>query len=144
MWMCCLSLVCALTAAPLEVEGDDTLAYYLSKSDLVIVGTVAEKPGYAVEESGGRIYSAAIEVHEVLKGSLPRTAAKTPAVLKPLIVRIEEERDEELPLLRKGSKCIFFLDKDGAKTVDVWFGVQRHTTALAKSITRLAKRDAAK
>ncbi|HEV3255428.1 MAG TPA: hypothetical protein VG013_00985 [Gemmataceae bacterium] len=131
-----LMLVFAASAA--ADGGDDTLRFFLSKSDLVVVGTVTSDPAGVEKEAGVVNYHCRVAVSEVLKGKV-----STKGELAVNIIRFESAEEDKLPYLKKGAKCILFLKSADPKTsswetADVWFGVQQFSPWMARSLKRLA------
>lgn len=120
-------------------EGDDTLKYYLSKSDLVVLGTIVNEPASFSSELGVLYYSCKFEVHDVLKGD----ASLEGKTLHVSIKRFEMVVEDKHPLLKRGHQSILFL-KDGSLdvpswvTTDFWFGLQYPSRWMAQSLKRLA------
>lgn len=120
-------------------EGDDTLAYYLAKSDVVLAGEVSSAPSAVSSEVGVVEYSFKVKVMEVLQGEI--RADEQPAVT---IIRFESNASDAPPWLRKGAKAVFFLrnrpdlGRRGYTSADPWFAAQPYNAALAKRIRRIA------
>ena len=120
-------------------EGDDTLRFYLSKSDLVVVGTITSEPGGRIFEVVVVHYWCDFAVSDVLKGE--DLAKKEVAVN---IVRLEVADKDRLPDVKKGAKCILFLKAMPKgqilrwQSADVWFAFQRYDPLMARSLKRLA------
>ena len=81
-------LACLLLYATVVADSsDDTLSFFLSKSELVVVGKIASEPMGVYSEAGVPNYICAFEISEVLKGGPPKTtkiddsiAGKIPAI----------------------------------------------------------------
>jgi hypothetical protein len=120
--------------------GDDTLIYYLSRSDLVVLGTITSEP-YGINHEPGVIhYGCEFKVAQVLKGD----DKLKDTTIRVSIKRLEMSADDGNPLLKKDSRCILFLKSQGQdvpswSTADFWFGVQYPSTTMASSLQRLAK-----
>jgi hypothetical protein len=116
-------------------DGDDTLKFYLGKSDVVLVGTVLESPVAYTFESGVPNYACSVNVEEVLKGDAALKGKQSIVV-----VRFESDASDRTVKLEKGAKLIFFLSQNdkSLSTVDVWFGVQPYGKWMAQSLARLA------
>ena len=140
-----LGLVLGLAVPAFADDGDDTLRFFLSKSELVVLGEITSEPHGVWDEKGVVNYICDFRIAEVLKGKKPGT--DTVAVN---IVQFELDKEDRLPGLKKGTKWIVFLKSapDGAKppwrTADFWFGVQRPSPWMAQSLKRLAEPDEAK
>jgi hypothetical protein len=130
-------LAVLLAAHAVGDDGDDTLRFYLGKSDLVVVGTIASEPVGVVKEAGVVHYPCDVAVTDVLKGAAPE---------KPLrvnIIRFERDEADTLPWLKKGARCILFLKAASGmpawQTADVWFGIQPESPWMVRSLKRLAR-----
>jgi hypothetical protein len=140
-----LGLAVVLAAPCLGDDGDDTLNFYLSRSDLVVRGEIVSHPVGFVWQAGVANYTCDFRIAEVLKGKGPGT--DTIAVM---IVRFELEEGDGLPDLKKGGKGVLFLKAaDGGatpawRTADVWFGFQRPAPWMVGSLKRLAEEAEAK
>src|SRR5262249_24329833 len=134
-----LGLVLALGTPAFADDSDETLRFFLSKSDLVVLGEITSKPDGIVDEKGVWNYVCDFRIAEVLKGQKP--GADT---IRINIVRIELNNENRLPELKKGGKCILFLKKAGVgvepawQSADSWFGFQRPSPWMARSLKRLA------
>lgn len=122
-------------------DADDGLRFYLSKSDVVVLGTIKGEPERIVEEVGVPNYICQFTVTGVAKGDAD-LKGKTLAIN---IVRFElNEKDRHL-LIKKDAECILFLKKQRSGKVpqltsaDYWFGVQQPSLLMFKSLSRLAK-----
>jgi hypothetical protein len=121
-------------------EGDDTLVYFLRKSDLVVIGTIKNEPVGVFTENGVPNYVCDFAVSEVLKGD----RAHKDKTLRINIVRFEMDDKDRHPLLKKDTECIVFLKKEPEgniprwATADFWFGLQQPSPWMAKSLKRLA------
>ncbi len=132
-------LACLLLYATVAADSsDDTLSFFLSKSELVVVGKIASAPEGVYSEAGVPNYICTFEISEVLKGQPPRTTT-----IDVNIVRFEAGDEDKNPLVKPDAKCILFLksvsqDRRAWETVDMWFGVQRYYPWMARSLKRLA------
>jgi len=121
--------------------GDGTLAFFLGKSDLVIIGKIQTEPIGVISESGVPKYVCDFEVFDVLKGDKTMNGKR----IQINIVRFEMDEKDRNPLIKKDSECIVFLNMqpDGNvprwATADFWFGIQHPSPWMAKSLKRLAK-----
>jgi hypothetical protein len=134
-------LLLGVPAVSAADDGDDTLRYYLSKSDLVVLGEIVSQPFGVMGELGVVNYLCDFKVEQLLKGKRPPGEE-----LKVNIVRFESHKDDKFPGLRKGGRFILFLkDMRPAKrippweTADVWFGIQHPSPKMARSLARLAR-----
>lgn len=132
-------LACLLLYATVVADSsDDTLSFFLSKSELVVVGKIASAPEGLYSEEGVPNYICDFEISEVLKGQPPRTAR-----IDVNIIRFEADDEDKNPLVRQGATCILFLkpvsqDRRAWETVDMWFGIQSYYPWMARSLKRLA------
>ena len=132
-----------LPSIVLADAGDDTLKFYLSKSNLVIKGKINTEPLGTVDELGVPNYICEFKVADVLKGD-GKLKGKT---ININIMRFEMDKKDRHPLIRKDAECILFLKKPPKGSVpqwvtaDFWFGVQHPSPWMAKSLKRLAKKE---
>jgi hypothetical protein len=146
--LCFLALLAAQWAAVvLADDGDETLLYYLSKSDVAVLGQFTSDVIGESGEAGVIHYQADFKVARLIKG--PAMGKKgVPQTISVNIVRFEFDKEDELPELAKGKKCILFLkqvgeqEKPSFRTADIWFGVQRPSPTLASSLSRLVSQQA--
>lgn len=127
-------------------SSDDTLKFYLGKSDVVVLGKIKSMPFGVMGEAGVVNYSCDFEVLDVLKNAATQpdqtSAGKT---IRISIVRFESDQTDRHPLITQGAKCIAFLKREpGANvprwsTADFWFGIQQPIPTMAKSLERVAK-----
>lgn len=127
-------------SAPAD-EDDDTLKYYLSKSDCVALGTIASEPIGISSEAGVVEYVCDFKVSESFKGDGVTNGVMTRVV----IVRFERGASDRHPLLKKGGECILFLNNASPsipkwRTVDFWFGIQYPNSLMGRSLKRLAQK----
>lgn len=148
--MRCMIAVGLALALPSLVVADDlqeTLRYYLAKSDVVVLGEFASEPIRKFAGKHGTDYQADFKIAQLVKWDAPGDT-KTGATITVHIVRatLHEEDfapEDQLPDLKKGGKCILFLTCHDEKptpsyiTADIWFGVQRPSSWMAKSLTRI-------
>ena len=131
-----------LAAASIASADDDTLRFYLSKSDLVVFGEIASDPTRVSEEVGAVYYFCDFTISEVLKSNQPLAIADPIHVN---IIRFERAAGERDPELKKGGVCVLFLKNLGSgeqprwETADVWFGFQRATLSLVDSLRRVVE-----
>lgn len=135
-----LGLALLLTTPLLACGSDATLRFYLAHSEVVVLGEVVSDISSATEEVGSVSYFCDFQIAEVLRGQGP--ADNKIAVN---IARFELSDADRLPELKRGYRCILFLNNQGTRktprwqTADVWFGVQHPSLSLAKSLRRLAR-----
>ena len=120
-------------------NSDNTLKFFLSKSELVVLGKITTDPDAFEDEMGVVNYTCEFKVQDVLKGD----AGLKGRVIKVDIIRFERDEKDKNPLIKKGGQCILFLksDKQSAwswSTADFWFGVQPPSPAMAHALKRLA------
>ena len=138
-------LLLALLILPIFVcradTSDDTLKFYLFKSDLVVVGRIVSEIGAVITELGVPNYICDFEIQDVIKGD----ESLIDKTIKVNIVRFEFDKEDKHPLIKKDSKCILFLKKANKgntpawKTADFWFGIQHPFPTMIKSLKRLAQ-----
>ena len=139
-----VTVVVILLAAFARVDADDeTLEFYLAKAEVVLLGEFTSEPiGYSTE--GGVVhYQADFQIEQILKGG-ELGERHVGGTIKANMVRFEFEPEDKLPELAKGGRCILFMlcndrqETPSYLTVDMWFGVQRASPTMAKSLARLA------
>lgn len=126
-------------AASSDQTGDDTLRFYLSKSDIAVLGKIVAAPLEYQFESGVPLYQCEFLVSDVYKGDV----ALKGEIIKVSIKRLEASKKDKHPLVKKDGECILFLKNISPsappwETADVWFGVQQPSPPLAHSLKRLA------
>jgi hypothetical protein len=131
-----------IPAAATADDGDDTLRAYLAKSDVVVLGEFTSDLDGVTGEAGVVHYAADFKIARLLKGEA-RGERRVGGTLKVTVVRFEAVPEDRTPELKKGGKAILFL-KATHVTADVWFGVQRPSPWMAKSLARLAAEKAVK
>jgi hypothetical protein len=124
-------VVTTLTIPVHGSDSDDTLRFYLSKSDLVVCGSITSEPIGLSSETGVIHYSCDFTVTDVLKGD----SALKETTIKVSIGRFEIDARDRSPLIGKDSECILFLKGQG--TADFWFGIQQFSPAMVGSVKRL-------
>ena len=134
------SLLLGIPAANAE-EGDDTLRFFLSKSDLVVSGTINSNAMVVTTDPGRPHYTFDFQVDDVMKGEVGLNGTR----IQVSIMRFEDGRKwKGHPLLKGGTRCILFLR--GVKPpslppwreADVWFSVQPANISMNESLKRLA------
>jgi hypothetical protein len=124
-------------------NSDDTLRFYLSKTDLVVLGTIMSEPMGIFHEDGVPNYICQFKVSDVCTGDA-KLKGKT---IKVNIKRFEMNKKDHHPLIKKDAECILFLKQESDTTIpqwattDFWFGVQHPFPWLVKSLKRLAKQE---
>lgn len=132
-------LVLFLTASVFAYGSEGTLRYFLSKSDLVILGEITSEPTRTSEEVGVVYYYCDFQIADVLSAWKP-----TEESIHVNIIRFELDESDRIPDLTIGCKCILFLKNVGGiekpewETSDVWFGFQRPSPSMAETLKRLA------
>ena len=125
-------------------DSDDTLKFYLSKSDLVVLGTIVSEPEGLVDEKGVPNYICEFKVSDVCKGNADLNGKS----IKVDIKRFEMHKNDHHPLIKKDAECILLLKKEQEGTIphwvttDFWFGIQYPAPSMVKSLKRLAAQDA--
>jgi hypothetical protein len=145
-----IALGLALVLPSLIVANDlqETLRFYLAKSDVVVLGEFTSEPIRKGASKFGTDYQADFKIAQLLKWDAPGDT-RAGATIKVHIVRTvlyadDFEPEDQLPELKKGGKCILFLECRDPQptpsyiTADVWFGVQRSSPWMAKSLARIA------
>lgn len=133
-----LGLVAVLSAPALVTGSDETLRFFLSKSDLVVLGEITSDAARSNEEVGAVYYFCDFRIAEVLKGKKPSNDS-----IQISVNRFELDEGDRLPELGKGYKCIVFLKNAGSaqkprwETSDVWFGIQRPSPSMARLLKKL-------
>jgi hypothetical protein len=120
---------------------NEPLNLLLSKSDLVVLGAIANEPTEITLESGVPNYICAFQVEDVLKGD----AKLQGRAIAANIVRLEMEAKDKHPLVKKGGECILFLKTDKSSTptwvtADFWFGVQYPSPRMARELKQMASK----
>jgi hypothetical protein len=123
--------------------GDDTLKYYLSKADLVVLGEVTSDP-VGVTSAATVTDFFEFKIAQVLKGNGPAKGT----TMKVSTLHYAFDPEDQPRELRKGGKCILFLKAARPKespawaTVDPWFGVQPVSSFKVWNLARLAADEA--
>jgi hypothetical protein len=120
-------------------DSDDTLRFYLAKSELVIEGQIVSEPFGVSNEAGVVNYPCDFKVSDVLKGD----TALSGKTIHVNIIRFEMGEKDKHPLVKKDAACILFLkdaspDKPSRVTADMWFGVQQPSPWMTRSLKRVA------
>jgi hypothetical protein len=134
-----------LAVLPISIfadSGDDTLQFCLSKSDVVLLGTIMNEPAAVYTEEGVPNIICEFRVSDVLKGDGKMNGTTVSVNIK----RFEADKKDHHPLIRKDAECILFLKQTQGniptlETADFWFGVQHPFPWLAKSLKRLAQKN---
>ncbi len=149
-----LVVVGVVNGVALADPPDDTLRYYLAKSHYALVGEVISEP-VKVERrlddvpgvlmKGRVVYTCRVKVAD----QLHYPNGPSPKEIPVYVIRWAAEKDELPAALKKGEKCIFFLNWvysgiGGASTAwvtaDPWFGVQRYNAKMAALLKGQGKR----
>jgi len=143
-----IALGLALVLPGLAVAGDpeETLRFYLAKSDVVVVGEFTSEPIHKSNKFGSHD-QVDFKIARLLKWVAPGEV-RVGDTIKVHIVRAvlhsdDFEPEDQLPELKKGGKCILFLECHDLKptpsyiTADTWFGVQRPSPWMEKSLARI-------
>lgn len=130
------------TTSAFADDSDDTLAFYLAKSDVVIRGKIMNEPTGISDEAGVVHCLCAVEViDEVYNPGW--NFGKRVAVE---VIRFEMGDADRHPLVKKDRECLLFLKRKPRcespdwQTADFWFGVQRPTPRKIQAIKRLGER----
>jgi hypothetical protein len=147
---CMIAVGLALVLPGIVVASDleETLRFYLAKSDVAVLGEFASEPIRKGANKFTTHYQADFKITQLLKWDAPGET-KVGATIKVHIVRAvlhedDFEPEDRLPDLKKGGKCILFLECHDLTptpsyiTADIWFGVQRPSSWMAKSLARIA------
>jgi hypothetical protein len=122
-------------------EGDETLRFFLAKSDLVVSGTINSNSVVVTTDPGIPNYLFEFQVDDVLKGEVG---------LKGKLIRVSIRRFEGgrnwkgHPLLKDGAQCILFLRGVKPPSLPAWreadprFSVQPANPSMTESLRRLA------
>lgn len=129
---------------PVAEESEDTLRLYLSKSELVVTGSIQSDPMGVVDKKGFVAYLCQFKVDDVLKGD----AALKGTVIWVGINRHETGAQDKHPLIKMGGECLLFLKSSQQNsptwvTADSWFGIQHTGPSLSRSLKRVAGEAAA-
>lgn len=132
-----------LLAANAWLDADDeTLQFYLDQAEVVMLGEFTSEPIGTMTEGGVIHYQADFEIEQIIKGG-ELGARRVGGTITANIVRFEFEEADKLPEIAKGGRCILFMlcndrqETPSYLTIDIWFGVQRASPTLAKSLARL-------
>ena len=139
-----LCLFCSVAVAD---DGDETLRFYLSKSDVVALGKFASEPIGKSSEQGVVHYQADFKIARLIKGEKSGERA-TGGTVRVNCVRFELSSEERPAQLKQGGNAILFLkclsNGHGRKplpsyiTTDPWFAIQPPQAAMADALARLA------
>lgn len=134
---CLLILAMPLTAVGQDKtdSDDDTLKYYLSKSEAVVVGTVTDGlQRIGVDFTPIPVNSIGFEI-KVIDSIQGKVAAKQTMVLT---VTRAFNLGQSLPPVQ-GEKVVLFLKASGNSwvSVDKWFGMQPYSPTLVENLKRV-------
>ena len=118
-------------------DGDDTLKFFLSKSDLVVAGKITTEPVARTFEAFVPNYLCEFKVDDIAKGD-QKLKGQT---IKVNIKRFEQVDQDKHPFVKKDAACILFLKSTSGgswETADFWFGVQSPGPWMMRSLQRLA------
>lgn len=124
---------------PVAEESDDTLRFYLAKSELVVTGSIQSDPAGIVDKKGFVAYLCQFRVDDVLKGD----AALKGTVIWVGISRHEVGEEDKHPLIKMGGESLLFLKSSQQNsptwvTADSWFGIQHPGPSLSRALRRVA------
>ena len=132
-------IVVAIAAPAFAGNDDDTLRFYLSKSSLVVSGTIVDNPTAVGSEVGVVRYGFKFKVAKVLKGKTPDEEIHV------YLTHYHMGNVEEPPYLKKDGKAILFLrraiDRKDFKSwasADGWFGIQPFNSAMEAELKAVA------
>jgi hypothetical protein len=139
-----LVFACFAWGAFADEQGDDTLRYYIGKSEIVIRAQVTDVSVIAGDEIGVSRYNMELKVLDVLQGTKPKEES-----LRVSLVRLESQNDTGL---KQGATHIFFLKGSGTKFekrlvwigADAWFSVQPDNGLMAQRLKSLQPSDETK
>jgi|SRR5262245_17111121 len=123
------------TAGP---RASDPLHYLFVKSDLIVAGEIIGEPSGRSTEAGVLHYVCTFKVSEVLKGNRPSKPE-----ISVCVTRFERTEQERLPWIRKGGKCILFLQESPGKqpaTFDWYFGSQPYNRMMAADLKDMTEK----
>jgi hypothetical protein len=138
---CTFLLGLALVLPGLVVAGDseEALRLFLAKSEVVVLGDFTTEPVVKETFEENRQYQADFKIAQVIKWDAPGETR----VSETIKVHILLEGEDRLPEMKKGGRCLLFLQCHDPKpnpsyiTADWWFGVQRPNPALVKTLSRI-------
>ncbi len=125
------------TRVTLADDSEDTITYFVSKSDCVVAGTIVGEPLRIVSEPGRVEYFCDFSVVEIYKGD-----GITTGVTRVVISRSEQDESDLRPIISKGMACVLFLKFDPnripkLRTADLWFGIQPSSLILSRYLEGL-------
>lgn len=118
---------------------EEALHLFLAKSDVVGLGEFTTEPVHKETNWEYHEYEADFKITQVIKWDAPGE----PRVGEAIKVHIVFEGAERLPEMKKGGKCLLFLQCYYLKpnpsyiTADFWFGLQPPNQGLAKALSRV-------
>jgi hypothetical protein len=134
-----LAVTTAFAAPVTSTEpGDDTLAYFLSKSELVVSGTISTNVGELGGGLGLMMFDFDFRVSDVIKG---------PTELRGRTIHVVISRrqgmnnpSDDLPLFKPSAERVLFLRESHGywQQADEWFAIQFPSSWLVKSLKRVA------
>jgi hypothetical protein len=119
-------------------ESDETLLFYLSKSELVVTGEIISHPDVIIKAKGISHYITTFQVDEVLCGSHPSEMQFNVDIVRP-----EANPGDAREYLKQGFRCILFLNSEPTgdiphwQTSDDWFGIQFYNEMMVLKLDRL-------
>lgn len=135
--VCLLVLVMPFTAVGQDKQDsdDETLRYYLSKSEAVVVGKVTDglqRIGVDFNPIPVNVIGFEIKVTDSIKGKV--AAKQTIMVTVTRAYNIGQSLPPE-----QGEKVVLFLKSSGDSwvTADKWFGMQPHSLTLVEHLKRV-------
>lgn len=139
-WVIVLAFLTVLSGTLRADEGDDVLAFYLSKAPLVVAGEIVTADVGLSKGVSRKSYGISLKVTRVLKGKLEEKE------IGALCDRFVRKPNESPEFLRANTRVILFLRRAieergegrGWRGVDPWFAVQPATEHLERALARLA------
>jgi hypothetical protein len=144
MFRILFACACLLWAPTLKAEDEDLLKLLFSRSELIVLAKVEQAEGGFLK--GPEVtHNYKVKIIDVIEGR--KTLDKE---IRVMVHRFESEKADQLPYLKEGATCIFFLNKsqtttslrDGIpvwETNDSWFGVQPGSPMMATVLRSLVE-----
>ena len=136
-----IAILFFIAVASVKGDADDEISkFFLSKSDLVVMGRITAEPFPFMDEVGVPNYLCEFQIKDVIKGDVEMKDQ----LIKLVITRIELVPADKHPLIKKDGECILFLKKAPPQnkpswvSADFWFSVQHPSPTMAASLKRLA------
>lgn len=150
----CVFIVLLSLANPLysQDKNDDTISFYLSKSDIVLAVALSSNP-YQIQHAPNDSYD--YEIHSKVEKILYKRPLKGKTVMDDNLYAFPMPKVSEdfhffamVPdgrSFKSGSRCIVFLKASHWKhpywfTADIWFGLQPYSDLMEKSVQESSKK----